>query len=131
MKRTILLLVAAFAAVTGFAVDISVSKVYTLSNRNDNSVYIKDTGADVLQTGTLDNSSYWRFIPTGTDGQYYVQNVVTGRYAQECSLTAEENVKMGDSPVAYVIKDCSSAEGDDCFGLTSTNQSVLDFTEGG
>ena len=131
MKRTILLLMTAFAATMGFAVDISEGKVYTLSNRNDNSAYIKDTGVDILQMGTLDNSSYWRFIPTGTDGQYYVQNVATGRYAQECSTATEVNIQMGDTPAAYVIKDCSTAEGDDCFGLTSANQSVLDFSEGG
>jgi hypothetical protein len=130
MKRTILLFLTAISALTGFAVNISADKLYTMSNRNDNSLYVKDTGDDILKMGTLDNKCYWRFIPTGTDGQYYVQNVATGRYAQECSTATEVNVTMGTKPVAYSIKDCSSAEGTDCFGLTSANEAVLDFTAG-
>lgn len=130
MKRTILLFLTAISALTGFAVNISADKLYTMSNRNDNSLYVKDTGDDILKMGALDNKCYWRFIPTGTDGQYYVQNVATGRYAQECSTATEVNVTMGTKPVAYSIKDCSSAEGTDCFGLTSANEAVLDFTAG-
>ena len=41
--------------------EISTSKVYIMSNRNDNNVYIKDNGGDELAMGGLDNTSLWQF----------------------------------------------------------------------
>ncbi len=108
---------------------ISTSKVYIMSNRNDNNVYIKDNGGDNLAMGGLDNASLWQFEDAG-NGHFYVKNVKTGRYAQACSTTAEVPITMGDAPEAYVVVNCSDKEGKDCFGLTSADQSNTEFTSG-
>lgn len=129
MKRFFLLLLSVVAVMSSYAVTLSVDKVYTMSNRNDNNLYVKDTGGDVLAMGSLDRTAYWRFIPTGNSDYVYVQNVATGRYVQECSSTAEVSLKMGSMPVEYSVKEIA-AEGTDCFGLASTNLTVLDFTAG-
>lgn len=111
------------------AMTISTSKVYVMSNRNDNNVYVKDNGGDELATGALDNASLWQFEDAG-NGQFYVKNVKTGRYAQACSATAEVPVLLGTEPVAYVVLNCSDKEGQDCFGLTSADQANTSFTDG-
>ncbi len=109
--------------------EISTSKVYIMSNRNDNNVYIKDNGGDELAMGGLDNASLWQFEDAG-NGQFYVKNVKTGRYAQACATATEVPVTMGDAPVAYVLVNCSDQEGKDCFGLTSADQANTAFTDG-
>lgn len=103
--------------------------VYTISNRNDNNVYVKDTGSDILSMGALDRTAYWRFIPTGNSNYVYIQNVATGRYVQECSTASDVNVKMGTKPVEYTVV-LETVEGTDCYGITSTNQPNLNFTAG-
>ena len=108
---------------------ISTSKVYIMSNRNDNNVYIKDNGGDELAMGGLDNASLWKFEDAG-NGQFYVKNVKTGRYVQACANTTEVPVTMGNDPVAYVAVNCSDLEGNDCFGLTSADQANTAFTDG-
>lgn len=108
---------------------ISTSKVYVMSNRNDNNVYIKDNGGDELAMGGIDNACLWQFENAG-NGQFYVKNVKTGRYAQACSNTTEVAITMGDAPVAYVVVNCSDLEGLDCFGLTSADHSNTEFTDG-
>lgn len=130
MKKALFLLCAAFcAAQTLFALTIEAGKYYTIANRNDVNLYVKDTGVDVIQMGALDDACYWEFISTSNEGCYYVKNKKTGRYAQQCSTVTEVNVTMGDNPVEYRIKECSE-EGTDMFGLTSTNQSNTEFTSG-
>ena len=111
------------------AMTISTSKVYVMSNRNDNNVYVKDNGGDELATGALDNACLWQYEDAG-NGQFYVKNVKTGRYAQACSATAEVPVLLGTEPVAYVVLNCSDKEGQDCFGLTSADQANTSFTDG-
>ena len=108
---------------------ISTSKVYVMSARNNNDVYIKDNGGDELAMGALDNACLWQYEDAG-NGQFYVKNVKTGRYAQACSATEEVPVVMGITPVAYVILNCSDKEGNDCFGLTSADQANTSFTDG-
>lgn len=130
MKRFLIFMMTVLSVVSAKAITLSADKVFTMSNRNDNGLYVKDTGDDILRMGELDNTCYWRFIPTGTPNRYYVQNTATGRYAQQCSTDAEVNVTMGTNPVAYSVVDCSAQEGADCFGLTSANEGVLDFTAG-
>ena len=130
MKKALLLLCTVFcAAQTLFALTIEEGKYYTIANRNDVNLYVKDTGVDVIQMGALDDACYWQFIATGNEGCYYVKNKKTGRYAQECSTTTEINVTMGNDPVEYRVKECSE-EGTDMFGLTSTNESNTEFTAG-
>ena len=111
------------------AMEINANKVYTISNRNDNNVYVKDNGGEELAMGSLDNASLWQFEDAG-NGQLYVKNVKTGRYAQACDDNTEVTIKMGNAPVAYVVVNCSSQEGNDCFGVTSADQANREFTSG-
>ena len=112
------------------ALEIDKDKFYTMSNRNDNNLYIKDTGADILQMGSgVSKDAYWRFIPSGNPNCYYVQNLKTGRYAQACATKTEVNILMGDEPVEYKVLLCSG-EGADCYGLASTNLPNTNFTSG-
>ena len=111
------------------AMEINANKVYTISNRNDNNVYVKDNGGEELAMGSLDNASLWQFEDAG-NGQFFVKNVKTGRYVQACAVNTEVPVKMGDAPVAYVVVNCSSQEGNDCFGVTSADQANTEFTSG-
>ena len=108
---------------------VSTGKVYVMSNRNDNGVYVKDGGGSELAMGGLDNASLWQFEEAG-GGQFYVKNVLTGRYVQACATATEVAIQMGEAPVAYVVVNCSDAEGQDCFGLTSADQSNTAFTDG-
>ena len=130
MKKSLLLLFAAFcAAQTMFALTIEDGQYYTISNRNDANLYVKDTGVDIIQLGGFDDACYWQFIATSNEGCYYLKNKKTGRYAQQCSTTTEVNVTMGNDPVEYRVKECS-VEGTDMFGITSTNESNTEFTSG-
>lgn len=88
MKKTLLLLCLALSAVqTMLALTIEDGQYYTIANRNDVNLYIKDTGADILQMGSLDDACYWQFIATSNAGCYYLKNKKTGRYAQPCSTS--------------------------------------------
>ncbi len=130
MKKILLLFCAAICVVqTTLALTIEDGKYYTIANRNDINLYVKDAGVDIIQMGALDDACYWQFIATGNAGCYFVKNKKTGRYAQLCSTETEVNVTMGDNPVEYRIKECAT-EGTDMFGLTSTNENNYDFTAG-
>ena len=130
MKKVLLMLFAAFCAAQSVsALTIEDGQYYTIANRNDVNLFVKDTGVDVIQMGGFDDACYWQFIATGNDGCYYLKNKKTGRYAQQCSTATEVNVTMGDAPVEYRVKECS-VEGTDMFGFTTTNQSNTEFTAG-
>ncbi len=129
MKRLITLLVAFASVMTGFALTIEAGKVYTIVNRNDNGLYVKDNGGDILAMGAYDDAAQWVFEASENAGFFYVKNVKTGRYAQAVDAAQEVNVLMGETPVEYSIV-AADVEGEDCFGFTSTNQTVTDFTDG-
>ena len=109
---------------------VEAGKAYTIANRNDNSLFVQDNGSDILQLGAMNDNACWEFISTGKPNCFYIRNLATGRYAQACSATAQVNVTMGTTPVEYVLYDCSEQEGSHCFGITSANLSVTDFTSG-
>ena len=129
MKRNLSIFVMLLLSIAStWALDIDKNRYYTISPRNNHEVYMKDTGKDVIQCNAgLDTYSYWRFIPTGNEGCYYVQNLYTMRYAQQVAETREVTVKMGTEPVEYFIMSTPS-EGTDCFGMTSSDHSDLTFS---
>lgn len=129
MKRIFTLACMLVSIMSSFALTIEDGKVYTIANRNDNNLYVQDNGNDVIAMGAKNDNSLWQFIPTGNPNCYFVKNVASGRYAQECATATEVNVTLGDTPVEYSIMACD-VEGTDCFGLTSTNEAVTDFTAG-
>ena len=108
---------------------IEAGKTYTISNRNDNNLYVQDNGRKILETGAINERSYWKLVPSGNEDCYYIKNVVTGRYAQLCSTSTEVNITMGKKRVEYKIL-AAEAEGTNCFGITSTNEANTNFTTG-
>ena len=113
---------------SAWGLDIDKNSYYTIAPRNNHEMYMKDTGKDIIQCNAgLDTYSYWRFIPTGNEGCYYVQNLYTLRYAQVVAETKEIAVTMGTEPVEYFVMSTPS-EGTDCFGMTSSDHSDLTFS---
>lgn len=109
---------------------ISPDKVYSISNRNDEKLFVQDNNGSQLPMGDFNENSYWKFEPTGKENCFYIKNITTGRYTQACPSVAEQSVRMGTTPVEYKVVDCSASEGTNCFGFTSTNLSNTDFTPG-
>ena len=103
MKRTLLLLLMPLLSLaSAMGLDIDKNLYYTISSRNNHDAYMKDTGKDVLQCNVgLDTYSYWRFIPTGNEGCYYVQNLYSKRYIQAVAESANVAVNMGTEPVDF------------------------------
>ena len=128
MKRTLLLLLMPLLSLaSAMGLDIDKNLYYTISSRNNHDAYMKDTGKDVLQCNVgLDTYSYWRFIPTGNEGCYYVQNLYSKRYIQAVAESANVAVNMGTEPVEIFIMSAPS-EGTDCFGMTSSDHVNLAF----
>lgn len=128
MKRNLLsLMMLLLCIASAWGLDIDKNRYYTISPRNNHAMYMKDSGNDIIQCNAgLDTYSYWRFIPTGNEGCYYVQNLCTGRYAQTVPETAGVAVYMGTEPVEYFIKS-TPGEGTDCFGMTSSDHANLAF----
>ncbi len=128
MKRTLLLmLMPLLSLASAMGLDIDKNLYYTISSRNNHDAYMKDTGKDVLQCNVgLDTYSYWRFIPTGNEGCYYVQNLYSKRYIQAVAESANVAVNMGTEPVEIFIMSAPS-EGTDCFGMTSSDHVNLAF----
>ena len=114
MKRTLLLLLMPLLSLaSAMALEINENLYYTISSRNNHDAYMKDTGKDILQCNVgLDTYSYWRFIPTGNEGCYYVQNLYSKRYIQAVAETREVAVNMGTEPVEIFIMSAPS-EGTD------------------
>lgn len=127
MKRIFTLACMLVSIMSSFALTIEDGKVYTIANHNDNNVFVKDNGGNLAAANGKDANALWIFEDAG-DGNYYVKNFTTGRYAQECATTSGADIALGETPVAYSIVDCSAQEGDDCFGFTTLNQSVTNFT---
>ena len=132
MKRTLslwgcVLLLASL--VTNLFAQFDASKVYTIKCNNPSIVdkYMQDNGSGTLVAKALNNNSYWKFISTGNEGCYYVQNVLTGSYIQKTSVF-EVTVNMGAEPVEIVIKN-DPAKGSDVFGLASTDREPHDFAD--
>jgi len=109
---------------------VEAGKAYTIANRNEENLFVQDNGTDILTMGEKNDNACWEFISTGKPNCFYIRNLATGKYVQACPATTEVNITIGDSPVEYAIIDCSDQEGSHCFGFTSTNLSVTDFTDG-
>ena len=131
MKRTLSLwgcvLLLASLVTNLFAQSFDANKVYTIKCNNPSFAdkYMQDNGSGTLVAKALNNNSYWKFISTGNEGCYYVQNVLTGSYIQKTSVF-EVTVNMGAEPVEIVIKN-DPAKGSNVFGLASTDRDPHDF----
>jgi len=131
MKRTLSLwgcvLLLASLVTNLFAQSFDANKVYTIKCNNPSFAdkYMQDNGSGTLDAKALNNNSYWKFIPTGNEDCYYVQNVLTGSYIQKTS-EYEVAVKMGAERVEIYIKN-DPAKGTIVYGLASTDRNPHDF----
>ena len=87
MKRIFTLACMLFSIMSSFALTIEDGKVYTIANRNDNNLFVRDAGNDVIAMGANDANALWIMEDAG-DGHFYVKNFTTGRYAQKCQVAA-------------------------------------------
>lgn len=83
----------------------SADKYYTFHRMNNTGAYAMENGSGKLSTSGKDNSvkMYWKFIPTGKPGCYYIQNAVSNRYIQSSKQTLSSQIPMGDTKVEYKI----------------------------
>lgn len=101
-------------------------KSYLISNFVETSHFIQDTGT--LTFGSPSGKALWKFIPTGKDGCYYIQNQETGAYMQT-STTIDVAIKTGATPVEYCVKkDTSGGDTNGLWGFASTDQPAYTFT---
>ena len=126
MYKNIIFLTAALMPLWTFGQSLDEGKQYLISNFDETSHFIHDTG--ILTFGSPSADALWRFIPTTNEECYYIQNVATGKYIQT-STTRDIAVKTGDKPVEYhVKKDSSGGSTSGYWGLASTDQSNSDFS---
>lgn len=68
---------------------------------------------------------FWRFVPTGKDNCYYIQNVVSQRYIGSCNMepSSASRVTMSDIPIEYYVVKTSAAGGEiaGCYYMSSTD----------
>lgn len=86
-------------------------KFYLISSINDVGAYMAETGDGRLSTATYENQNkvFWKLIPTGTEGRFYVKNATSGRYIQSSKQTLSSQIPMGTGEVEYQIgKDMST-----------------------
>ncbi len=100
--------------------------VYTLKWKNNTSSYMMQSGTGiVIDSYSIHNPIFWRFIPTANEGCYYIQNTATGQYIGSCNMTpsSASKVAMSDTPVEYYVGTSASTSGDNvgCVWLSSTD----------
>lgn len=133
MKKTLLLLCTAFCmAQTMFGLTIEEGRYYTIKANSDKSTaFMADNNAAdsrIECVGRETPSIYWQFVPTGNTDCYYIKNCRTNRYIQSYPNQDEKMVKMGDSPVEYIVKTFDGIGGR--FYFAATSNSPHDFTSG-
>ena len=128
MRKKLLFVLGFLFALTGsvFA-QFDASKTYTIECNNQSGKYMQDNGDGFIIPAAMNANSYWKFIATGNDGCYHVQNATTGLYMQKTS-EYEVSVKTGTAPVEIYIKN-DAAKGTNVYGLASTDRDPHDFAD--
>ena len=108
-------------------------KVYVIHRFNNQKSYIYENG-NALHAApkTNTNKQYWQFVPTEKANCYYIQNVTSKRYVQSSSQQAEQQVKTGNTPVEFEIKQ-NTTEGAAPKGyyyMCSTDQTIDNSKDG-
>lgn len=85
--------------------NFSADKYYTFHRMKNTGAYAMETASGKLSSSGKDNSvkMYWKFIPTGKAGCYYIQNAVSKRYIQSTKQTLSSQIPMGDAKVEFKI----------------------------
>ena len=123
-----MLAVAWLAGGSAFA-QLDAEKVYTIVNNNDANMFMQDNGTGGVAIGGMNANSYWKFVATGNDDCYYIQNATTGKYIQGYSAS-EQEVATGDNGVEYYVKADATGDYTGKYRMSCTANSPYDFSDG-
>ena len=107
--------------------DDSGAKIYNISWKTTGGNYITEgTDQSMYVAGySVTERQFWKFIPTGKENCYYIQNTATGRYMESCNKTpsSASRIKTTTTPVEYYIAPTSATSGEiaGCHYLSSTD----------
>lgn len=115
--------------------DDSNAKIYNIVWKNTGVNYITEGNDGYMSVAAYDVTKYqfWKFIPTGNENCYYIQNTATGNYIGSCNLTpsSASRVTTQSTPVEYYVAPTAATSGEiagchyfsstDCSGYNSEN----------
>ena len=103
------------------------SKIYTISWKTTGGNYITE-GTDqsmYIASYSITERQFWKFIPTGKENCFYIQNTATGHYMESCNKTPSSNsrIKTTTTPVEYYVAPTAATSGEiaGCHYLSSTD----------
>lgn len=107
--------------------DDSGAKIYNISWKTTGSNYITE-GSDqsmYVASYSVTERQFWKFIPTGNENCYYIQNTATGRYIGSCNKppSSASRITTTTTPVEYYVAPTSATSGEiaGCHYLSSTD----------
>ena len=107
--------------------DDSGAKIYNISWKTTGGNYITE-GSDqsmYVASYSVTERQFWKFIPTGNENCYYIQNTATGRYIGSCDKTpsSASRITTTTTPVEYYVAPTSATSGEitGCHYLSSTD----------
>ena len=102
-------------------------KIYLINRNNNTDSYIyEDADGNLMaNTADTDNMQYWQFESTGTEGHYYIKNVVSGNYIQSTNQAENTQIVVGADPVEFEVKKPASGSLTDFYYLCSTDQTTI------
>lgn len=106
---------------------VTEGKIYYISWKNTGANYITEEADNrmTVQSQNLTKAQFWKFIPTGNDNCFYIQNTVTGRYMGSCNLTpsSESKIYTTGTPQEYYVGKTAATSGENanCVYLSSTD----------
>ncbi|MBR3612046.1 MAG: T9SS type A sorting domain-containing protein [Bacteroidaceae bacterium] len=103
------------------------SKIYTISWKTTGSNYITE-GTDqsmYVASYSITERQFWKFIPTGNENCYYIQNTATGNYITSCNKTpsSASRITTGTERVEYYVAPTAATSGEiaGCHYFSSTD----------
>lgn len=107
--------------------DESGVKIYNISWKNTGGNYITE-GSDqsmYIAAYSVTERQFWKFIPTGNENCYYIQNTATGHYMASCNKTpsSASRISTTTTPVEYYVAPTAATSGEiaGCHYLSSTD----------
>ncbi|MBQ8269974.1 MAG: T9SS type A sorting domain-containing protein [Bacteroidaceae bacterium] len=111
----------------GEGTDDSNAKIYNISWKTTGGNYITE-GTDqsmYVASYSVTERQFWKFIPTGNENCYYIQNTATGRYIGSCNKTpsSASRISTTTTPVEYYVAPTSATSGEiaGCHYFSSTD----------
>ena len=102
-------------------------KIYNISWKTTGGNYATEgsDGSIYVAGYAVTERQFWRFIPTGNENCYYIQNTATGRYIGSCNKTpsSASRITTTTEPVEYYVAPTSATSGEikGCHYFSSTD----------